>query len=315
MKNTNFKFKGLVEYSDATIIEEINRVAKIVAPNLMTTSEFKRHANVGISTVRRHFITWRNALTAAGLAHIINTNKVVTNKMIDQKGKGMSDDDLLALLRNVSKQLGKDSITCDEFNSNTPISAATLCRRFHGWGNAIELAGLKPDKIQKRYSDVQCYENLLKVWTYYRRPPKLDEMTIPPSTIGMRAYIKRWGTWRKTLKAFVDQINQDVRIDLESNTEPNKKLKINSFSSDQFSKSPKPESEIHSIKLGLRYTILKRDRFRCVICGRSPSSTLGLELHVDHIVPFSEGGKTFSGNLRSTCSECNIGKGSKLEES
>jgi 5-methylcytosine-specific restriction endonuclease McrA len=38
-----------------------------------------------------------------------------------------------------------------------------------------------------------------------------------------------------------------------------------------------------------------------------------LELHVDHLMPFSAGGKTVPENLRSTCSDCNLGKGSKTE--
>jgi 5-methylcytosine-specific restriction endonuclease McrA len=75
-----------------------------------------------------------------------------------------------------------------------------------------------------------------------------------------------------------------------------------------------PDSEKHAIKLGLRYEVLKRDRFRCIVCGRSPATTMGIELHVDHEIPFSAGGKTVAENLRSTCSECNLGKGARREE-
>ena len=61
----------------------------------------------------------------------------------------------------------------------------------------------------------------------------------------------------------------------------------------------------------LRYDILKRDSFRCQICGRSASD--GITLEVDHIVPISKGGKTTPGNLRTLCKDCNRGKRDKDE--
>lgn len=54
---------------------------------------------------------------------------------------------------------------------------------------------------------------------------------------------------------------------------------------------------------------LQRDSFRCVACGRSPATDAGVVLHLDHIVPFSEGGRTNLENLRTTCADCNLGKG------
>jgi predicted RNA-binding Zn-ribbon protein involved in translation (DUF1610 family) len=62
----------------------------------------------------------------------------------------------------------------------------------------------------------------------------------------------------------------------------------------------------------LRYDILKRDNFKCVICGAS--SKEGTRLHVDHIVPIAKGGKSVPNNLRSLCERCNVGKSSKLED-
>ena len=61
----------------------------------------------------------------------------------------------------------------------------------------------------------------------------------------------------------------------------------------------------------LRYDILKRDGFRCAICGRTAAD--GVKLHVDHIIPVAKGGKTEPGNLRTLCSECNEGKKDKYD--
>lgn len=59
-----------------------------------------------------------------------------------------------------------------------------------------------------------------------------------------------------------------------------------------------------------RYDILKRDGFKCQICGRTQAD--GAKLEVDHIIPVSKGGKTIDDNLQTLCHECNQGKKAKL---
>ena len=61
----------------------------------------------------------------------------------------------------------------------------------------------------------------------------------------------------------------------------------------------------------LRYDILRRDNFMCQICGSTAKD--GVQLHVDHIVPVSKGGKTEKSNLRTLCDRCNLGKSDKIE--
>ena len=61
----------------------------------------------------------------------------------------------------------------------------------------------------------------------------------------------------------------------------------------------------------LRYDIMKRDGFRCVLCGKTAND--GVKLHIDHIVPVSKGGKTTPENLRTLCSDCNLGKSNKYD--
>ena len=61
----------------------------------------------------------------------------------------------------------------------------------------------------------------------------------------------------------------------------------------------------------LRYDILRRDGFKCQICGATAQD--GVKLHVDHIIPVSKGGKTEPSNLRTLCDRCNLGKSDKIE--
>lgn len=63
----------------------------------------------------------------------------------------------------------------------------------------------------------------------------------------------------------------------------------------------------------LRYDILKRDQFRCVLCGATAAD--GITLDVDHEKPrakFPELAYEPS-NLRTLCDPCNKGKSDKIE--
>lgn len=55
----------------------------------------------------------------------------------------------------------------------------------------------------------------------------------------------------------------------------------------------------------LRYEILKRDKFSCVLCGATAKDDL---LEVDHITPLCRGGLSTLENLRTLCYQCNHGK-------
>jgi len=57
----------------------------------------------------------------------------------------------------------------------------------------------------------------------------------------------------------------------------------------------------------LRYRILERDGFKCMVCGRRKVD--GVTLEVDHIHPESLAGETTLENLQTLCRDCNRGKG------
>lgn len=59
----------------------------------------------------------------------------------------------------------------------------------------------------------------------------------------------------------------------------------------------------------LTLKVLKRDKFKCQICGKSPATDPYLELEVDHILPVSKGGSNDLDNLQTLCFYCNRGKG------
>lgn len=55
----------------------------------------------------------------------------------------------------------------------------------------------------------------------------------------------------------------------------------------------------------LRFEIFKRDGFRCLYCGATPTQKV---LRVDHVVPVVDGGETVAANLVTACFDCNAGK-------
>jgi 5-methylcytosine-specific restriction endonuclease McrA len=60
------------------------------------------------------------------------------------------------------------------------------------------------------------------------------------------------------------------------------------------------------IPLNLRRRIIERDGLWCVYCDEDLSDS---EIHMDHVIPESQGGATTYNNLQVTCRKCNLAKG------
>lgn len=57
----------------------------------------------------------------------------------------------------------------------------------------------------------------------------------------------------------------------------------------------------------LRMQVLKRDKYRCVICGRKATDHIDIELHVHHLIPWRMHGPTAEENLVTLCGTCHKG--------
>ena len=58
----------------------------------------------------------------------------------------------------------------------------------------------------------------------------------------------------------------------------------------------------------MRFSIYKRDGYRCKKCGRKTD-----DLEVDHIFPISKGGKSTYDNLQTLCHRCNVIKSDTVD--
>ena len=308
-----FELNRLISYSNDSLLAEIRRVAALIHTHVITQDAFDKHSKVSFSTIQKRFGGWKQALTQAGVGDRYGGSSLFTKG--HQRTRKFADEELMAELHAVAKKLGTTTFTMEEFNKHAPVHAETLRRRFGSWWAAMKKAGLEISSLGKRYSDDDYFENLLNVWTHYGRQPKYREMDQPPSSIPSGAYEAKWGTWTKALLAFIDRANSDIE---EGDTQPDKAKVEESHVVRRPSKHAKnqPKRKVEdqrTISLGLRFEVFSRDRFRCVICGASPATDLQCQLHVDHKVPFSRGGKTVKENLQTTCMKCNLGKSNKTE--
>ena len=65
-----------------------------------------------------------------------------------------------------------------------------------------------------------------------------------------------------------------------------------------FQKAPTPKT---------RMAVLKRDKYRCMICGQRPADDVNIQLQIHHIRPFSNRGVTIEKNLITLCHTCHGG--------
>lgn len=64
------------------------------------------------------------------------------------------------------------------------------------------------------------------------------------------------------------------------------------------------EKNLENFTPALKAKIFKRDKYRCVICGKGPKE--GVEIHVDHIKPKDLGGTATLENGQTLCSQHNF---------
>jgi hypothetical protein len=217
-------------------------------------------------------------------------------KLMHTSGVPVSDEDLLRDLRSVAGMSGQATVKYSDYESRGKYSATSQANRFGSWNNALLRAGLTISR-RVRLDVSELFENLLVLWQHFGRQPTLEEASTTPSRISGSTYQRRFGSWPKALNAFVDYANGKGAEVAESRVV---------IATGAIRRTPRDPS------LRLRWRVLQRDNFKCCGCGSSPAITLGVELHVDHVHPWSEGGETVLENLQTLCSKCNLGKSNLL---
>ncbi len=212
---------------------------------------------------------------------------------LEEYHRNIPDAELIEDLIRVAGILKKDSVTIDEYNETGRFHATTLTRRFGSWFKVLEKAGLKKTRILG-VTDEEYFKNLEEVWVKLGRQPRYIDMQKPLSTYVAGAYEYRFGSWRRALERFVEYVNSEgVTIAKESS------VKQRAIEKHKTKRTP---------SWRLTFIVMRRDGFKCKICGRSPATDPSVTLNVDHIKPWSKGGETVPDNLQTLCSKCNVGK-------
>ena len=195
----------------------------------------------------------------------------------------------------VASKLHKSSVKSTEYEEMGKYERDTIAKRFGGWAKALEKARLKKTR-NIRISEEELFQNLEEVWIRLGKQPRYAEINKPLSKYVGSTYHRRFGTWRKALERFIEYVNNEkpassaVAIqNLEAEPSTGRKTK-------------------RTISNRLRFIVMRRDNFKCKICGRHPASDPKIELQVDHVKPWAKGGETVLENLQTLCSQCNIGK-------
>lgn len=227
---------------------------------------------------------------------------------LEENYRGISDEDLISDMRRCANEIGRNTITLAEYEEIGKVHPSTFQRRFGSWVRALELAGLEPSRSKIGITNDDLMENLETMWLSLGRQPRYSEVKSPASKYSAGTYENRFGSWKKALAAFVEWINSEDAL------EPNESgVSVGSQIQKSEQAAPTKRRTKREISDRQRFRILVRDGFRCKSCGASPLTQPGVELHVDHVIPWSKGGETVDENLQTKCAQCNLGKGNAFQ--
>lgn len=200
-----------------------------------------------------------------------------------------------------------------DFDEVSKISASTVVREFDGswkaamrWLHADLLrndanGGLQP-RSRRQYSDAEMFQEMERIWQECGQRPSRNEWNSCDPSISYQTYVRYFKSWPKACLKFIE-FKMGRGLGVQDG------LTGGAFAQGRKENVAKGKTRARSIPLQTRLNVLKRDGFRCVLCGNSPAITPGVILHLDHIILFSQGGTHNANNLRVLCQQCNLGRG------
>ena len=190
----------------------------------------------------------------------------------EYKNKKVSDEELIEDIKSVVKKHNKNSLAISEYDELGRFNSSTIIRRFGSWNKALQLINLNTSSCI--YTEQELFENLQQVWIAKgKQPARRDMNNKEISSISCTPYTRKYGTWSNALKQFIIDINQSE----------NKNISM-------VEKYENSHTTSRDINLRLRFKVIQRDNFKCCACGASPAKNPSVELHLDHIIPWSKGG-------------------------
>lgn len=275
---------------DEDLINDIKYVAMNLRVDSISTKQYREFGKYNYGTILKRFGSWAKALDIAGLKSEGHVQKI-------------SDENYLEDLRTVATSLNNETVKTGEYALYGKYDVTSILRRFETWNNALLSAGLKETGYIRSVSKTELLEEIERLWISLGRQPTTTDIKLGKSKYSLNSFARHFGSWRKALEYFVEYVNND-KVEKQQNEE---KLNESNETVDTIPKTYEHKTN-RDINLRLRFLVMKRDNFKCCICGASPAKDPTIELHIDHVIPWSKGGETNIDNLQTLCSKYNLGK-------
>lgn len=292
--------------SNEELINDVTKTAKRLGLSSLTVNVYSQNGAFHPSTLIRRFGGWKEVLT---LSHL----EIERNQRFRINVSGA---DIVKDVIRVKNVYGKDTITRKEYDVYGIYHSSTLIKHGMSWNKILKMSGLKLNE-NRDISTKSLLEEIERLWIKLGRQPTATDIRNRESIYSLNTFIRHFGGWRNALIAFIKYVNKEDEQEPAAGEQepavteipinpslPKSALIVQNVATDDTKKHKTPREP----NLRLRFKVFLRDKFRCCSCGASPAKDPGVELHVDHIFPWSKGGETVFENLQTLCSKCNGGK-------
>jgi hypothetical protein len=285
-----FSFGGIRRrFSDADLLADVRAFATAFAPHERTMANYRswERRRFHDHTICAQLGGWIEALSRAGVEYAAHAPR------------GPTADEVEADIRRFVKAKPVAERTWAAFRSwrGRKVSAHSVKQHFGPWHEALTSLGIEvPGRSRSvKHSDEELLAVIERVWRWCGRYPSALDFkkygAVHSDGISIATIYYRFGRVRPFLEAFSKWKRGEL----------SKRDLLMFGHTERARRVPLPPS--------LRYRVLHAAGSTCAQCGRSPSNTPGLSVHVDHVVPLSQGGTDDESNLQVLCVDCNLGKG------
>jgi hypothetical protein len=212
---------------------------------------------------------------------------------INAKRIKLSDDELLSSVKKYAEKVNYryfPSTDYDKWKEKTGHSS-TIIERFGSWKKVLLLLGIEGGR--EHYTPEQLIENLENVWRHLGFSPGKRQIGKYGQKISESPYKQIWGSVRSACQILA-------------------KYHEGKITKEELLKGSTSSNARRPIPLKIRWEVLKRDNYKCVKCGRSPSSDHTVQLQVDHKDPATKSSLVEADDLQTLCWDCNQGKKDRI---
>jgi hypothetical protein len=178
-------------WSQERIVQTIQKLYAEGADLSFRAMMLSKYAPMVYAAIRaNHFGTWKNALSAAGLA----AEEIY-------RYKSWEDDTIIEEIRRMNDQ-GAD-LSSKKMDESANSLIATARRRFGSWGEAIRMAGLDYDQIRrrKRWTSEMIVQEIRQLGTQGVPLTSTEVRAKNPALFAAACKTRFFGGWAKAVKA------------------------------------------------------------------------------------------------------------------